>query len=52
MGTDNPSDTPTAAGDPAEEQLGVELTLEQRLLVRQAAPRRTFRPPWTERCRR
>ena len=39
MSNDNPSDTPDTAGEPTEPELGVELTLEQRLLVRQAAQR-------------
>ena len=39
MSNDNPSNTPQTAGDPAARELGVELTLEQRLLVRQAAQR-------------
>ena len=39
MSNDNPSNTPETAGDPVDRELGVELTLEQRLLVRQAAQR-------------
>ena len=39
MSDENPSNTPDTAGEPAERELGVELTLEQRLLVRQAAQR-------------